>query len=223
VLRILRYLVLAVAMVFLLREVRKPSKWVGRFILWIMNLSHSSLTDWGLTHVTVGKSFTILDVGCGGGRTIQKLAAMATDGAVCGVDYAKGSVAASRAKNARAIQAGRVAIAQGTVSKLPFPDEKFDLVTAVETQYYWPDLVSDMQEIRRVLKPGGTLLILAESYKKAKTNKLLQPVMKVLSAAYLSVEEQRDLFVAAGFEDVKTFEERGSGWMCATGKKASAN
>jgi ubiquinone/menaquinone biosynthesis C-methylase UbiE len=223
VLRILRYLVLAVAMVILLREVRKPSKWVGRFFLWIMNLSHSSLTDWGLQHVSVGKSFTILDVGCGGGRTIQKLAAMATEGAVYGVDYAKGSVAASHAKNARLIQEGRVAIAQGTVSKLPFPDEKFDLVTAVETQYYWPDLVADMREIRRVLKPGGTLLILAESYKRAKTNKLLQPVMKVLSAAYLSVAEQRDLFLAAGFADVETFEERGSGWMCATGKNVGAN
>jgi SAM-dependent methyltransferase len=222
VLRILRYLVLSVAVVLLLREVRKPSKWVGRFFLWIMNHSHSRLTDWGLTHVTVGKSFTILDVGCGGGRTVQKLAAMATEGAVYGVDYAKGSVAASRVKNASAIQAGRVAIAQGTVSRLPFADGSFDLVSAVETQYYWPDLVADMQEIRRVLKPGGTLIILAESYKKGKTNKLLQPVMKVLNAAYLSVEEQRDLFLAAGFRDVETFEERGSGWMCATGKKSRA-
>ena len=221
-LRIAGYLVLSVAMVFLLREVRKPSRWVGRFFLWIMNHSHSSLTDWGLKHVTVGKTFTILDVGCGGGRTIQKLAAIATEGVVYGVDYAKGSVAASRAKNARSVQAGRVAIAQGTVSKLPFADGSFDLITAVETQYYWPDLPGDMREILGVLKPGGTLIIMAESYKKGNADKLLQPVMKVLSAAYLSVEEQRDLFLAAGFRDVETFEERGSGWMCATGRKAGA-
>ena len=222
-LRILRYLILSVAIVFLLREVRKPSKWIGRFFLWIMNHSHSSLTDWGLQHVTVGKRFTILDVGCGGGRTIQKLAALATEGKVYGVDYAKGSVAGSRAKNRRSIQAGRVAIAQGTVSRLPFADGSFDLVTAVETQYYWPNLVADMQEILRVLKPGGALIIMAESYKKGQTNKLLQPVMKVLNAAYLSVAEQRELFLAAGFQDVETFEERGSGWMCATGKKAGAS
>jgi SAM-dependent methyltransferase len=217
VLRILRYLVLPVAIVFLLREVRKPSKWVGRLFLWIMNHSHSSLTDWGLKHVAIGKSFTILDVGCGGGRTIQKLAAIGTEGAVYGVDYAKGSVAASRAKNACSVQAGRVAIAQGTVSQLPFADDTFDLVTAVETQYYWPDLPRDMQEVRRVLKPGGTLIILAESYNRGKTNKLLQTVMKTFS-----VGEQRELFLAAGFQDVETFEERGSGWMCATGKKARA-
>jgi ubiquinone/menaquinone biosynthesis C-methylase UbiE len=46
------------------------------------------------------EDFTILDVGCGGGRTIQKLAA-ATQGMVYGVDYANGSVAAPRAKNAQ--------------------------------------------------------------------------------------------------------------------------
>ncbi len=61
-----------------------------------MNVSHSRVADWGLQHVRIEKDFTILDVGCGGGRTIQKLAALATEGIVYGVDYAKGSVAASR-------------------------------------------------------------------------------------------------------------------------------
>jgi SAM-dependent methyltransferase len=50
------------------------------------------------------------------------------------------------------------------VSRLPFPDDKFDLGAAVETRYYWPDLVKDMREIRRALKPGGAPIIIAESY-----------------------------------------------------------
>ena len=112
-------------------------------------MSHSSVTDLGLKHVLIEKSFTILDVGCGGGRTIQKMAAIATEGMVYGIDYAEGSVAASRGKNAQLIDAGSVEIRQASVSQLPFPDDKFDLVTAVETQYYWPDLVKDMQEILR--------------------------------------------------------------------------
>jgi SAM-dependent methyltransferase len=52
------------------------------------------------------------------------------------------------------------------LSRLPFADGNFELVTAVETQYYWPDLVADMREILRVLKPAGTLIVMAESYKK---------------------------------------------------------
>ena len=51
------------------------------------------------------------------------------------------------------------------MSKLPFPDGMFDLVTAVETHYYWPDLVADMREVLRVLKPGGTFVLIAEAYK----------------------------------------------------------
>lgn len=56
---------------------------------------------------------------------------------------------------------GRVEIQKASVSQLPFSDNKFDLVTAVETQYYWPDLDKDMEEILRVLKPGGTLIVIA--------------------------------------------------------------
>src|SRR5262249_3565450 len=146
-------------MIYVLGQVRKPDRFAGRLFAWIMNLSHSALTDWGLRHIEIGQHFTILDVGCGGGRTIQKLAALAAAGNVYGVDYASGSVAASRAKNAALIQAGRVEIQQASVSQLPYPENKFDLVTAVETQYYWPDLPNDMREVLRVLKPGGTLLI----------------------------------------------------------------
>jgi ubiquinone/menaquinone biosynthesis C-methylase UbiE len=220
-LKVLEAALLAVVALYVLNQVRKPTKWVGRFFLWIMNLSHSSVTGWGLQHVRVEKDFTVLDVGCGGGRTVQKLAAIATEGVVYGVDYANGSVAASRAKNAKLIGLGRVEIRQASVSQLPFPENKFSLVSAVETQYYWPDLLKDMREILRVLRPGGTLIIIAESYKKGAYSTLQRPVMKLLRSANLGVEEQRALFSAAGYTDIQIFEERSKGWICVIGKKAA--
>src|ERR1700733_11627423 len=102
-------------MLYVLFQVRKPDRWAGRLFTWIMNMSHSGVTDWGLNHVRIEEQFTILDVGCGGGRTIEKLAALASRGMVYGVDYAKGSVAASQGKNAQLIQAGRVEIKQASV------------------------------------------------------------------------------------------------------------
>ena len=217
--RVLFYIAWAAVMVYAINQVKKPAKWFGRPFLWIMNLSHSSLTDWGLKHVEIEDQFTILDVGCGGGRTIEKLAAMADGGKVYGVDYAQGSIAASRAKNAQLIRAGRVEIKQASVSELPFPEDKFDLVTAVETQYYWPDLVNDMREILRVLKPGGRLAVIAESYKKGTYNALVQPVMKLLKASNLGVDDHRALFSNAGYTDVEIFEERSRGWICGVGRK----
>src|ERR1700757_2512516 len=143
---LLRVAVVLVLAVYLMRQVRRPSQWIGRPFAWLMNHSHSELTDWGLQHVKIGKNSTLLDVGCGGGSTIQKLVAIAAEGKVYGVDYAQGSVVASRSKNARAIDEGRVKIKQASVSQLPFADNKFDLITAIETQYYWPDLPNDMQK-----------------------------------------------------------------------------
>jgi 2-polyprenyl-3-methyl-5-hydroxy-6-metoxy-1,4-benzoquinol methylase len=131
---LLRYALLAGFAFYVLNQVRKPTRWVGRLFLWIMNSSHSGVTDWGLKHVRIEKDFKILDVGCGG-RTIEKLAAVAPEGVVHGMDYANGSVAASRAKNTKLIKEGRVAIQQASVSQLPFAENTCNLVTAVETQY----------------------------------------------------------------------------------------
>jgi SAM-dependent methyltransferase len=69
---------------------------------------------------------------------------------------------------------------QASVSRPPFPDDKFDLVTAIETQYYWPSLQCDMKEILCVLKPGGPLMVVAESYKGGRNDAVLGPVMKLL-------------------------------------------
>src|SRR5882724_5761653 len=186
---ILFYILLFAAIPYLFIQVRKPSRWIGRPFAWIMNSSHSQLTDWGMKHIVIGKDFTILDIGCGGGRTIQKMATIATAGHVHGVDYAAGSLAAARGQNADLIRTGRVEIERASVSQLPFPDNKFDLVTAIETQYYWPDMVNDMREILRVLKPGGTLIIIAESFKGGKYDALQQPVMKLLRTTQLSVDD----------------------------------
>ena len=220
---VVTWLVAIIAAIYLARQARKPHKWIGRPFLWIMNRSHSSLTDWGLRQVSIDKNFSVLDIGCGGGRTIEKLAAIANEGHVSGVDYASGSVAVSRSKNARLIESGRVEIQQGSVSQLPFPDSSFDLATAIETQYYWPDLVNDMKEVGRVLKSGGQLVVIAETYKGGRFDSLMAPVMKMLKSSHLSAEDQRALFLSAGYEDVQIIEEKKKGWICATGRKALTN
>jgi SAM-dependent methyltransferase len=206
----------------LLNQCSKPSGWLGRLTLWRMNGHHSKVTEWGLKHVSIQNHDTILDVGCGGGMTVARLAAIATEGKTYGVDYSEESVAASRRANRQSIEAGRVEVLQAPVSHLPYPDRMFDLVTAVETHYYWPDLNSDMQELLRVLKPGGALIIIAEAYKGGKYDRLLQRLEKlkgIMNYAHLSASEHSELFSKAGYSDVQLFEEYDKGWICAVGKK----
>ena len=56
----------------------------------------------------------------------------------------------------------QVFVTLGSAEKLPYEDEKFDLVTAVETVYFWPHLPDCLKEVRRVLKQGGKFAILVE-------------------------------------------------------------
>ena len=211
---------LVIVVPYVLNQVRKPTRWVGPFFLRGMNESHSALTDWGLEHVRVERAFTILDVGCGGGRTIQKLAARASDGRVHGVDWSIGSVVLSREVNAKRVESGQVEIQQASVSKLPFGDATFDLVTAVETHYYWPDLAADAREILRVLKSGGTFVAIVEAYQHGVAGFLLTVAMTPMRAKLMTADGHRDWLTAAGFTDVNVSEERRHGWLRVTGRKA---
>jgi len=202
-----------------------PTGWLGRFTLWRMNSSHSKLTDWGLEQISIDDHYTILDIGCGGGRTVSKLAAIATQGKVYGVDYSEESVAATKRTNARWIDLGRVEVRDGPVSQLPFPDGMFDLVTAVETHFWWPNLLADMREVSRVVKAGGTLILIAEIYKGASTKaaRLVEKYAEQSGMALLSVDEHRALFLNAGYSDVRIIEKRDKGWICGIGRKPLAS
>jgi SAM-dependent methyltransferase len=205
-----------------MNQCKKPTGWLGRLNLWSMNSRHSKLTDWGLTHISISKHDTILDVGCGGGRTVYKLAAGATEGKVYGIDHSEESVAVARKTNKQWIKMGRVVIQSGSVSHLAFSDDRFDLVTAVETHYFWPDLPADMQEILRVLKPGGTLIVIAEAYKGGKYDKVVRKLPELTNMAILSVDEHRELFSKAGYSDVRIIESFEKGWICGIGRKPNA-
>lgn len=206
-----------------LRQYQKPSGLRGRFTLWRMNKSHSKLTDWGLAHISVQPQFTILDIGCGGGRTIGKLAALATQGKVCGVDYSEDSVRVSRKVNAALIAQGRVEIQQASVSQLPFTDNTFDVITAVETHFWWPNLAGDLRELFRVIRPGGRLAIIAEVYKGAPAlvSRVVEKSAPQTGIRMLTPDEHRDLLAAAGYTDIQLDTLPAKGWITVTAWKAS--
>jgi ubiquinone/menaquinone biosynthesis C-methylase UbiE len=206
-------------------QCQKPRGWLGRILLWNMNSRHSHVTDWGLKHVGIEPHYTILDVGCGGGRTVSKLAKVVKQGKVYGIDYSEASVAMSKKTNARWIDMQRVEIRHASVSQLPFEHGSFDLVTAVETHFWWPDLPAGVREIYRILKPGGTLVVIAEVYKGANTAvaSLLEKKAIRIGMKLLDVGEHRALLESTGYSEVRISEEHNKGWICAMGTKPITN
>lgn len=216
---IVKLVVVILLAAWIFGQVRKPSGLLGRRVVRAMNLSHSAMTDWGLQQVKVAENAAILDIGCGGGRTVRKLADLAPGGKVVGLDYSGTSVAVARETNADNIAAGRVQVEEGSVAALPYPDGSFDVVTAVETHYYWPDLGVNVREIFRVLKTGGVFVLIAETYRGGPLRFLYGMVMPLLRAAFLSDAEHRELLTQAGFVGVTTEHKSGKNWICALGRR----
>jgi len=185
-----------------------------------MNSRHSRVTDWGLSHASIGEQDIVLDVGCGGGRTVSKLAAIATQGKVYGIDHSKESVAMAMRTNKQWIDIARVEVREASVSGLPFSDGAFDVIT-VETHFWWLALATDLREVLRVLKPSGKLIIIAEVYKGAEsfTSRAAERYSEKIGMAFLSVEEHRELLTNAGYSDVQVITEPSKGWICCIGSK----
>ena len=138
-----------------------PQGRMGRAMLRFMNLCHAPLTNWGLSLIDFQDGWTMLDIGCGGGATLRRLLKRSKGSQVYGIDISQESVEKACKFNAEWLNK-RVFVSQGSANKLPYADRKFDLVTAVETVYFWPELPACMKEVGRVLKSGGSFAIMVE-------------------------------------------------------------
>jgi ubiquinone/menaquinone biosynthesis C-methylase UbiE len=138
-----------------------PKGRMGRAMLKFMNLTHAPLTNWGLGLIEFQDGWTMLDIGCGGGATLKRLLKRSKNAQVYGIDISEESVAKAIEVNADMIDK-QVFVQQGSAATLPYENAKFDLVTAVETVYFWPNLPYCLKEVCRVLKPRGHFAIMVE-------------------------------------------------------------
>ena len=93
----------------LIKNARKPVGDLGHQILDRMNRSHEEMAKWGVSHFEINEDSKILDIGCGGGRNIQRFADEISDnGRVVGIDYSEVSVEKSIELNRKFIEEGIV-------------------------------------------------------------------------------------------------------------------
>ena len=186
-----------------------------------MNISHASLAEWGSSHIKLRKDMIILDVGCGGGANVNHFAQIATSGKVFGIDYSPTSVQVSKEINKKCIEEGIVEIQESSVSNLPFDDNTFDLVSGFEACYFWPDLISDLKEIHRVLKINGVLLLVNEGYKceNKEIRKVVENWAKLGNFKLHSPEEYREFLTKAGFSEINVYEQKEKGWITVIATK----
>jgi ubiquinone/menaquinone biosynthesis C-methylase UbiE len=203
----------------LLDQYKRPTGHRGRVVAALMNKGHQALTLWGLTHVNIEPDYVILDVGCGGGKTVSRLAQRAFRGKVFGIDYSVEMVEYSRKVNKQLIAENRVEIREGSVEKTGFPDNFFDLVTAIETYYFWHSLPDALQEIKRVLKPSGRLLMVNEMIKDGFYEAENEEIIEKTQVRLIPLEETRNILQSIGFADVQVFTKAESPWNAVLAQK----
>ena len=203
----------------LMNQFKKPKGLRGRLIAALMNQGHKPLTTWGLSHVAIAHDYVILDVGCGGGKTVNRLAQRVGQGKVFGIDHSADMVKYSKKVNKKLIAQNRVEIVEGSVEKMVFPDDYFDLVTAFETYYFWHNLPAALQEIERVLKPNGTLLVVSEMVQDGVYEVEHAKLIQQTHVCLLPLEEIRNVMCFAGFADVQVITKDNSPWNAFLAKK----
>lgn len=197
----------------ILQNARKPVGSHGEKMLLRMNKSHASLVSWGLSFMDIDGEKTILDVGCGGGATINSMLKKFPQALVDGVDFSNKSVSLSKQTNAEFV-GKRTQIIKGDAISLPYSDGLYDAVTAVETVYFWSPIEKAFTEVFRILKNGGQFMILCElSDPNDRTWTQKIKMMKVYSANQLEIALK-----SAGFSDVQTHKGEG-GNICVLAMK----
>jgi arsenite methyltransferase len=139
------------------RQLSHPSGRGGAVIARFPRFINRALNGRAIDLLDVQAGSRVLDLGFGGGLTIPPL--LARGATVTGVDRAADMVEAAEARHADAVAEGRLSLATGEVARLPLADGAVDRVLTVNTVYFWPDLAPAFGEIRRVLAPGGRLVV----------------------------------------------------------------
>lgn len=146
----------------------------------------------------VARPGTILDVGCGTGRLLKLAETRFPAAVLSGVDAAPKMVSHAQAG---IVEGSRIAFQQASAEDLPFPNGRFDLVFSTLTFHHWGDQQKAVEEIARVLAPGGRWLLadfLATGF--------MRYVRVLLRMKRFPVRESLDALLAAA--GLRIFDER---------------
>ncbi len=193
-----------------------PEGEAGEKMLLRMNKSHKTLRDWAFKYINWQDNIKILDVGCGGGATIAHMLQLSANSTIYGIDYSQKSVEASSEYNKDYLN-DRVFIKKADVTKLPFEDNTFDIITAVETIYFWPEVDKALAELYRVLKKGAKLVNIVEASDPNALKLNGWPKIDGHFKVY-TMQEYKDMFNKACFKEIECFNDDRS-YGCVIGVK----
>ncbi len=137
----------------------------------------------------------VLDVGCGTGFATEGL--LEKVDTVYGLDQSEHQLEKAYAKFGK--RGPPVHFHRGDAERLPFATNSFDIIWSSGSIEYWPDPVRALREFRRVVKPGGQVLVVGPN---TPDNPVAGALADAMMLFYDEYEADR-MFKTAGFEEVR--------------------
>ncbi len=142
----------------LANQLRNPQGDFGNQVGETMATMNLPINEFAIECLQIRPTDHVLEIGFGPGVAAGMIADLTPDGHVAGIDHSPDMLAMAELRNRRAIMEERIEFTLGTADELPYDDESFHKVFAVNVLHFWPDGTKELAECFRVLKPGGTVL-----------------------------------------------------------------
>ncbi|HKJ30461.1 MAG TPA: class I SAM-dependent methyltransferase [Balneolales bacterium] len=170
----------------------KPEGLVGHFLGMIMAKSNRKLGEWTIFVSELMDGEDVLEIGFGPGTTIQLISEKFPNTFIAGIDHSDVMVKQATKRNKKAIREGKIEVFPGSVSKIPYENDSFDKVYAINSFQFWPDRLQNLKEVKRVLKHEGKIVITMQP-RWAKTDEEVKHMGKEVSG----------WLTDAGYKDIK--------------------
>ncbi len=156
-------------------QASNPKGIIGFLIGMLMNFIHTKFYMSFINSLYLKKNAKILDIGCGGGKLVNKLSKCSSSSKIIGIDQSLEMVKLSKKVNRTEIEDRKVEIIKAALPVLSFENNHFDFITACETIQFWPELEKSIAEVKRVLSSKGVFMIINRfPSQKSKWYKLVQ-------------------------------------------------
>lgn len=167
-----------------------PTGWMGAAIGYLMAAKNRERSEWVLSQLAIAPHDRVLEIGFGSGADVTRAAARAAF--VAGIDRSGVMLRQATRRNRRTIASGRVNLRLGLVPPLPFADRAFDKAFSINSFQFWKDEGVALGELKRVMRPGGTVALAVQPRNKGATEATAREVGRQMAAA----------LTASGFADV---------------------
>jgi len=179
-------------------QASKPTGFFGRIQAKAMARGHKEIYRKTLEVMNPKKDDTYLEIGFGSGVFINKY--MSHVSKIAGIDYSEDMVKLASNINRKLVESGKAEFKHGSASSLPWADNEFTIVTAIEVFFFINETEKTLKEIFRVLKPGGRVIIEMGFNKDDGVDH--KKYIKKMGLKLYSGEEMKKLLQTAGFNDI---------------------